>query len=197
MLNALINQHLGRYNITALLGRGGMAAVYRAHDAALHRDITIKVLYPQYVANKTLVERFKREAITAAGLDHPNVIPIYDVGEEQGVVFIAMKLFPGLSFQDVLNEWGMVCLEELLPVLEQVASALDYAHAQNIVQRFWAGIHWHSRYGSSLRCAALDLYGVRQEFTQGLVLFTSTYTTFGKTIFVLYADGTFVRYNDT
>lgn len=135
MLNALINQHLGRYNITALLGHGGMAAVYRAHDAALHRDIAIKVLYPQYVADKTLVERFKREAITAAALDHPNVVPIYDVGEEQGVVFIAMKLFSGPSLQEVLNERGTLRLEELLPLLEQVAGALDYAHTQNIVHR--------------------------------------------------------------
>jgi len=135
MLNALINQHLGRYNITALLGHGGMAAVYRAHDATLHRDIAVKVLYPQYLADKTLVERFKREAITAARLDHPNVVPIYDVGEEQGVVFIAMKLFSGPSLQEVLNERGTLRLEELLPLLEQVAGALDYAHTQNIVHR--------------------------------------------------------------
>lgn len=135
MLNALINQHLGRYTITALLGHGGMAAVYRAHDAALHRDIAIKVLYPQYVADKTLVERFKREAITAAALDHPNVVPIYDVGEEQGVVFIAMKLFSGPALQEVLNERGTLPLEDLLPLLEQVAAALDYAHTQDIVHR--------------------------------------------------------------
>lgn len=135
MLNSLINQQLGRYTITALLGHGGMAAVYRAHDTALHRDIAIKVLYPQYVADKTLVERFQREAITAAGLDHPHIVPIYDVGEQDGVVFIAMRLFSGPSLQDMLNQHGTLTQAELLPVLEQVASALDYAHARNIVHR--------------------------------------------------------------
>lgn len=135
MLNTLLNQEFGRYVITALLGRGGMAAVYRAHDRLLQRDVAIKLLYPQYVHDQTIIERFKREAITAAALEHPHIGPIYDVGEQDGMVYIAMKLLEGRSLQDVLHELGTLSLAELLPVLEQVASALDYAHSRGVIHR--------------------------------------------------------------
>ncbi len=135
MLRSLINQSLGRYQIIDLLGRGGMAAVYHAHDAVLQRDIALKVLYPQYCEDQTLVARFKREAITAAALEHPNIVPIYDVGEQDGIAYIAMKLLLGASLQDVLHKRGALKLDELLNVLAPVARALDYAHAHNVVHR--------------------------------------------------------------
>src|SRR5689334_2654214 len=106
MLNAMLNRQLGRYTILALLGRGGMAAVYRARDTLLQRDVALKVLYPQYADETTLVERFKREAVLAAGLEHPNIVPVYDVGEQDGMVYIAMKLLDGRSLYDVLGERG-------------------------------------------------------------------------------------------
>src|SRR5262249_32833145 len=133
--NALINQRLGRYTVIALLGRGGMAAVYRARDATLQREIALKVLYPQYADEQTLVERFKREALTAASLGHPHIVPIYDVGEHDDVVYIAMKLLSGRSLYDLLLQRGALPFAELLPVLEQVASALDYAHGKGVVHR--------------------------------------------------------------
>ena len=135
MLHSIINQQLGRYLITALLGRGGMAAVYRARDTVLQRDVALKVLYPQYTAEKALVERFKREAITAAALEHPHIVPIYDVDEQDGLVFISMKLLEGRTLQDVLNERGTVTLAEFVPILHQIACALDYAHSRGIVHR--------------------------------------------------------------
>lgn len=135
MLGSLINQNLGRYTITALLGRGGMAAVYRAHDNVLQRDVAIKLLYPHYADEAAFVERFKREAITVAALEHPNIGPIYDVGEHDGMVYIAMKLLSGRTLQDVLNERGTLNVAEVLHILDQVASALDYAHTKGIVHR--------------------------------------------------------------
>jgi serine/threonine-protein kinase len=135
MLNAMLNRQLGRYTILALLGRGGMAAVYRARDTLLQRDVALKVLYPQYADETTLVERFKREAVLAAGLEHPNIVPVYDVGEQDGMVYIAMKLLDGRSLYDVLGERGTLGVGELLPLIDQVASALDYAHARGIVHR--------------------------------------------------------------
>jgi serine/threonine-protein kinase len=134
-LEDLQGRRIGRYEIVGLLGRGGMAAVYRAHDTTLRRDVALKVLYPQYGGDRTLIERFEREAVLAAGLDHPNIVPIYDVGEANGLVYIAMKLLGGLSLAEVLRSRGTLSLDEVLPILDQIAAALDYAHARNIVHR--------------------------------------------------------------
>jgi serine/threonine-protein kinase len=134
-LEDLIGHRLGRYEITALIGRGGMAAVYRAHDTALRRDVALKVLYPQFAGDTALVERFQREAVLAANLDHPNILPIYDVGEAEDMVYIAMRLQTGPSFADLLRLRGALPPAELIPIVEQIASALDYAHARQIVHR--------------------------------------------------------------
>lgn len=131
----LQGRRIGRYEVTGLLGRGGMAAVYRARDTALHREIALKILYPQYLHDEDQIARFKREAVVAAGLDHPNIVQIYDVGEDQGLVYIAMQLLPGRSLADVLRERGRLGLQELAPIVDQIASALDYAHARGIIHR--------------------------------------------------------------
>jgi serine/threonine-protein kinase len=134
-LEDLQGRRLGRYEIIGLLGRGGMAAVYRAHDTALRRDVALKILYPQYSSDRTQIERFEREAVLAAGLDHANIVPIYDVGEANGLVYIAMKLLGGPSLADVLRSRSILPLDEVLPIIDQIAAALDYAHARNIVHR--------------------------------------------------------------
>jgi eukaryotic-like serine/threonine-protein kinase len=134
-LEDLIGRTIGRYQIVALIGRGGMAAVYRARDTALLRDVALKVLYPQYTSDQALVERFQREAVVAAGLDHPHIVPIYDVGEADGLTYIAMKLLGAHTLADLLRERGTLTLDELVPVVDQIASALDYAHARGVVHR--------------------------------------------------------------
>ncbi|HEU5088964.1 MAG TPA: serine/threonine protein kinase, partial [Roseiflexaceae bacterium] len=96
-LEDMRGRRYGRYEILDLLGRGGMAAVYRAHDTMLRRDVALKLLYPQYSGDTLLVERFEREAVLAAQLDHPGIVPIYDVGDSNGAVYIAMKLLHGRS----------------------------------------------------------------------------------------------------
>lgn len=134
-LEDLKGRRLGRYEIVEVLGRGGMAAVYRARDTVLRRDVALKILYPQYTGDVALTERFQREAVLAAGLDHPNILPIYDVGEGDGLVYIAMRLLSGQSFADTLRLRGALPTAELLPIVDQVAAALDYAHARQIVHR--------------------------------------------------------------
>ncbi|NTW03256.1 MAG: protein kinase, partial [Oscillochloris sp.] len=135
MLRTLINQRLGRYTITELLGRGGMAAVYRATDTVLQRDVALKILYPQYSDDQSLVERFTREAVTAAALEHPHIVPVYDVGEHEGMAYIAMKLLSGETLQDQLQRSGTIPLNELATLLSPVADALDYAHSRGVIHR--------------------------------------------------------------
>ncbi len=134
-LDALIGERLGRYQIEALIGRGGMAAVYRAFDPALQRSVALKVLYPQFLADADLVERFRREAVTAARLDHPNIAPIYDVGEADGLVYLAMKLLPGPSLADLLQREGRLPAARVVSIAAEIAAALEEAHREGIVHR--------------------------------------------------------------
>lgn len=131
----LIGKQLGRYKINRILGRGGMAAVFEAEDTILRRLVALKVLYAQYVADANLVERFRREAILAARLEHAHIVPIYDVGESDGVVYIAMKLLTGQSLQDSLLIDSTLSPERVGEIVRQVASALDYAHGRGVVHR--------------------------------------------------------------
>jgi serine/threonine protein kinase len=134
-LENLKGQRFGRYEIVELIGRGGMAAVYRARDTVLHRDLALKLLYPQYGGDTTLVGRFQREAVLAARLDHPNIVPIYDVGESEGMAYIAMRLLSGKSLADLLTTRQRLTPSELALVVSQIAAALDYAHDRSIVHR--------------------------------------------------------------
>src|ERR687893_382584 len=127
-LEGLIGERLGRYKIEALIGRGGMAAVYRAFDPALQRHVALKVLYPHLLADAELVERFRREAVTAARLDHPNIAPIFDVGEADGLVYLAMKLLPGPSLAELLQREGHLPLSRTIPLTLEIAAALEEAH---------------------------------------------------------------------
>jgi serine/threonine-protein kinase len=134
-LEDMQNRRLGRYHLIELIGRGGMAAVYRAHDTVLRRDVALKVLYPQYGGDESLIKRFQREAMLAAGLEHPNIVPIYDVGEAEGVAYIAMKLFDGRSLADALLAGQSLTLPQVVSIINQIADALDWAHARGVVHR--------------------------------------------------------------
>ena len=124
----------GEYEIGDLLGRGGMAMVYLAEEVHLARKVAIKVLPPELTFGHG-VERFEREAKTAAGLDHPNIIPIYRIASGGKVFWYAMKFLEGQSLDEMLKEKGRCSLEETSQILMHVADALDYGHLHSVIHR--------------------------------------------------------------
>ena len=124
----------GEYIVGHMLGRGGMAVVYLATETQLSRKVALKVLPPELTFGHG-VERFKREAKTAAALDHPNIIPIYRIASSGKLFWYAMKYLEGKSLEDMLRERGSFPLDETIDILEQVADALDYAHEHQVIHR--------------------------------------------------------------
>lgn len=126
---------LGRYRIDAPLGEGAMAQVYRAHDPGIGRTVAIKVLKPEFARDADVGERFLREARAAGALNHPNIATIYDVGEADGVAYIAMELVDGAPLDERLQAHGRMPYERVLAIGRQLASALAYAHGAGVVHR--------------------------------------------------------------
>ena len=126
---------LGRYRIDDRLGEGAMADVYRAYDPEIGRTVAIKVLKPDYARDPDLGARFLREARAAGGLSHANIATIYDVGEADGVAYIAMELVEGRPLDEVIHAQGRMPYERVLAIGQQLASALAYAHRAGIVHR--------------------------------------------------------------
>ena len=124
----------GRYEITKLLGRGGMAVVFLAQDLTLERQVAIKVLPPEMSHDPKLIPRFQQEAKTAAKLDHPNIIPIYRVESEGGLDYFVMKYVTGRSLEELLDE-GPISIDVARRVLREAALALGHAHKRKVVHR--------------------------------------------------------------
>jgi serine/threonine-protein kinase len=135
IINALRKATLGEYEIMGLVGRGGMASVYLAHDLALDRKVAIKVMSPHLVAGEGMAERFKREARTAASLSHPHIIPIYAVKEVGDLLCFVMKFVEGRPLDGIIREVGAVPLPMAQTIMQQVGSALGYAHRHGIIHR--------------------------------------------------------------
>src|ERR1700689_2623224 len=95
-----------RYQVTHLIARGGMAMVYRAEDPLLNRAVALKILYPELSEDPLFVERFRREAQAAANLSHPNIVPVFDWGEDSGTYFIVMEFIDGLALSTILKAAG-------------------------------------------------------------------------------------------
>jgi predicted Ser/Thr protein kinase len=131
----LIGRVLGGYRIEAELGRGGQAVVYRATQLSLQRVVALKVLSPQLGADEDFKERFAREGVSAASLEHPNVVPVYEAGEEDGLAFLAMKYVDGPSLESLIRLGGPMAPHRAMSILRQVADALDAAHEQGFVHR--------------------------------------------------------------
>ena len=126
---------LGRYTIEELIGEGAMAQVYRAHDPSIRRTVAIKVLKPEYDNDALIGERFLREARAAGALSHANIATIYEVGEAEGIPYIAMELVAGQPLDTVLQTGGRMPFERVLRLGAQLADALDYAHRAGVVHR--------------------------------------------------------------
>ncbi|MFZ5438645.1 MAG: protein kinase domain-containing protein [Myxococcota bacterium] len=125
----------GRYRLEEKVGEGGMGAVFVAHDLELDRKVAVKVLAANLMHDAEVLERFEREARLTAKLDHPNIVPIYDVGRHEGRPFIVMKLLQGDSLVGRLRAKGGFTTDETLKLMRQLAAGLDYIHAQGFIHR--------------------------------------------------------------
>ncbi|MYR83617.1 Stk1 family PASTA domain-containing Ser/Thr kinase [Streptomyces sp. SID685] len=134
--DALVGQVLdGRYRVDARIAAGGMATVYRALDMRLDRVLALKVMHPALAADGVFVERFIREAKSAARLDHPNVVQVFDQGTDSSYVYMAMEYIAGCTLRDVLRERGALRPRAALDILEPVLAALGAAHRAGFVHR--------------------------------------------------------------
>ncbi|OMF37514.1 serine/threonine protein kinase [Paenibacillus sp. FSL H8-0548] len=132
----MIGQDLGgRYEILTRIGGGGMALVYKAHDVLLNRNVAVKVLRQQFVHDEEFIRRFRREAQSAAALSHPNVVSIYDVGQEEDTHYIVMEYIEGHNLNEVILERAPLQPDEAVRIAMQIADALDHAHQNHIIHR--------------------------------------------------------------
>ena len=125
----------GRYAVLERVGTGGMAEVYRARDELLGREVAVKVLSEQLSRDRSFVERFRREAQSAANLNHPNIVSLFDYGADDGTYFIVMEFIDGSSLSDIIRRDGALMPERAAEIASDVARALDRAHAQGLVHR--------------------------------------------------------------
>src|SRR5438034_11734446 len=125
----------GRYEILQHLARGGMAEVFLARDLLLDRPVALKVLFPAFAADRSFVERFRREARSAANLNHPNIVSIYDWGEEEGTYFIVMEYVEGRTLRDVIRADGPLHPTRAAEIGADIAAALAFAHRNQFIHR--------------------------------------------------------------
>ncbi len=130
-----VGSRLAGYRLDEEIGRGGMAVVYRAWDSRLDRPVAIKVLAPELARDEAFRQRFIRESRTAAAVDHPNIIPIFEAGEANGVLFIAMRFVQGPNVQALVETGGPLPVARACHIITQVAAALEAAHSHGLVHR--------------------------------------------------------------
>ncbi|AKL95531.1 serine/threonine-protein kinase PrkC [Clostridium aceticum] len=125
----------GRYEIVEKVGGGGMALVYKAKCNLLNRYVAVKILRSEFTSDKDIIEKFKRESQAAASLSHPNIVNLYDVGEEDDIYYIVMEYVKGKTLKEVIKEKGILTLHEIINYTKQIASALQHAHYNHVVHR--------------------------------------------------------------
>ncbi len=131
----LTGRELGGYRLGKVIGRGGMAVVHQAEDLRLGRIVAVKLLAPELARNDVFRQRFARESKIAAAIDHPHIVPVYEAGEAEGVLYIAMRYVQGRDLRALLDRQGPLDIRQTVRITAQVASALDAAHAHDLVHR--------------------------------------------------------------
>ena len=126
---------IGKYRIVGKIGQGAMGEVYKAHDPLLNRYVALKTISPSLAADSEFRERFKREAQSAARLNHPNIVTVFDFGEESGLTYMAMELLEGLDLREALRRRSLGHLGRKLEVMVQLCDGLAFAHSQGVVHR--------------------------------------------------------------
>ena len=124
-----------RYEIISRVGSGGMADVYKAMDHKLNRLVAVKVLKAEFRGDGGFIAKFRKEAQAAAGLAHPNIVNVYDVGEDRGLYYIVMELVEGITLKNYIDKKGKLSVKEATSIAIQVSLGLECAHNQGIVHR--------------------------------------------------------------
>ena len=124
-----------RYEIMSRIGSGGMADVYKARDQKLDRLVAVKVLKPEFREDANFIVKFRKEAQAAAGLAHPNVVNVFDVGEDRGLYYIVMELVEGITLKAYITRKGKLSVKESTSIAIQVSLGLEAAHNRGIVHR--------------------------------------------------------------
>ncbi|MET9600406.1 serine/threonine-protein kinase [Streptomyces sp. NPDC006459] len=133
--SGLIGKQIAGYRVERMIGRGGMAVVYCAKDLRLDRTVALKLIAPERARDETFRRRFTHESRVAASIDHPHIVPIFEAGETDGVLYIAMRYVSGLDLRALLDREGPLPVATALRIAAQVASALDAAHDHDLVHR--------------------------------------------------------------
>lgn len=162
-----------RYEIIEKIGNGGMATVYKAKDMTLKRNVAVKVLKDEFTTDEEFIKRFNIEAQSAASLTHPNIVSIYDVGNEESIYYIVMELVQGKTLKQIIDEDGVLPWKWSLNIAIQIASALETAHKNNIVHR---DIKPHNIIITEDGIAKVTDFGIAKAVSN------STITAFGTTI---------------
>ena len=170
----LIGRYIaGRYEMLEKVGNGGMATVYKAKDRVLNRFVAVKVLKEEFTTDEEFIRRFNIEAQSAAGLTHPNIVSVYDVGHEDEIHFIVMELIQGKTLKEIIKEEGTLPWKWSVNIAIQIASALEAAHKNNIVHR---DIKPHNIIITEDGVAKVTDFGIAKAVSN------STITAFGTTI---------------
>ena len=170
----LVGKYIGsRYEIIEKVGNGGMATVYKAKCHVLNRYVAVKVLKEEFTTDEEFIRRFNVEAQSAAGLTHPNIVSVYDVGHEDGIYYIVMELIQGKTLKQIINEDGALPWKWSVNIAIQIASALEAAHKNNIVHR---DIKPHNIIITEDGVAKVTDFGIAKAVSN------STITAFGTTI---------------
>lgn len=125
----------GRYELFERIGEGGMSVVYKAKDRLLNRYVAIKILKPEFIKDQKFIESFRRESQAAASLSHPNIVNIFDVGQEGNIHYIVMELVDGRTLSDMIREEGPIPYPRVIELTKQIAAALSVAHKNQIIHR--------------------------------------------------------------
>jgi serine/threonine protein kinase len=161
----------GRYEVEQRIGGGGMAIVYKAHDNLLNRTVALKILRSQFGHDDDFISRFRREAQAAASLSHPNVVNVYDVGQEEDIQYIVMEYVEGSTLKELITSSGVLKLDQAVDIAVQICDALEHAHHNHIIHR---DIKPHNiLIGRGGRVKVTD-FGIARAVTSATITYTGT-----------------------
>src|SRR5262245_47698222 len=167
---------IGKYELLEKIGQGAMGEVHRARDTVLGRFVAIKTMTASIGQNDDLRKRFHREAQSAARLNHPNIVTLYDFGEDQGKIFMAMELLEGSDLKEVIRQ-GTLTLDQKLDLMEQICDGLAAAHAASVVHRDLKPPNIHVLPGGKVKIVDFGLarMGTSDMTKTGMVMGTPNY----------------------